>query len=142
MPFTLTTSFSQVLSHLVLIAICLTSFILWPDIHHWAYQLVFAVTLTIALIFFIQHLFTLRQFHTQFVLLEQGVGKLNHQYEFIQWRAPIVTVFASVIFIEFEITAAKKLKKTRQLVIVWSDMLSDKEYRSLCRELVKLQSML
>ncbi|MCL1068783.1 hypothetical protein L2735_18610 [Shewanella olleyana] len=136
MQVKLRASFNQFLSHIVLMCVCLTSFLIWPDNHSIIFKLTYWAVLFIALFFFSKHLLQLKLWQYDFNLYEDGSGKLNKQ-EFILWRQPIVTVFACFMFIEFE--SAERNNK-RQLFIVWSDMLSDEHYRQLCRLLVKFKA--
>ena len=130
----LSASFNQFLSHIVLICICLTSFILWPDSHLLIFNLFYWLVLTISVVFFGWHLFKLKSWQYDFDLSGTGDGQLNKAV-FKLWRAPVVTIFASVLFIEFDSIGAEL--KQRKVLIVWSDMLTDQHYRQLCRFLVK-----
>ncbi|WP_153915359.1 protein YgfX [Shewanella sp. TC10] len=136
MQVTLRASFNQFLSHIVLICVCLTSFLLWPDNQSIIFKLVYWLVLVIAVLFFSRHLLQLKLWQYDFNFYDAGNGKLNNQ-TFILWRQPIVTVFACIMFIEFESAA---VNNKRQLLIVWSDMLSDEHYRQLCRLLVKFKA--
>ncbi|MDO6610006.1 hypothetical protein Q4601_01270 [Shewanella sp. 1_MG-2023] len=136
MHVTLSASFNQFLSHIVLICVCLTSFLLWPVSHFVGLSILRGLTLLAVTAFFIWHINQLRRQRCDLYLSETGDGTLDHD-AFVVWRSAIVTVFACVIFIEFESSSSKK--KKRQLLIVWSDMLTDKDYRQLCRHLNKLK---
>ncbi|MDO6773797.1 MULTISPECIES: protein YgfX [unclassified Shewanella] len=141
MHFSLSASFNQFLSHIVLLCVCLSSFILWPDYRHWAYQLAFYFILISYLAFFVAHLLALRHWRCQFSLLDASKGKLSQGQEFQLWRSSIVTVFAAVMFIELDVLDERGVatRGKRQLLIVWSDMLDDSSYRNLCRQLIAYQ---
>lgn len=141
MHFSLSASFNQFLSHIVLVIVCMTSYILWPENHSWLYQIIFYSIFLANLVFFAIHLFTLKNWHCQFSLEENGQGTIlignlrGNEFEF--WRSPIVTVFAAAMFIEVQ----KGESCHRQLLIVWSDMFDDSSYRNLCRQLLSCQRL-
>ncbi|WP_144210184.1 protein YgfX [Shewanella donghaensis] len=117
----------------------MTGYILWPEIHTLFYQIIFYSIFVANLAFFSIHLYALKSWHCQFYLDENGQGSIsigileNHAFEF--WRSPIVTVFAAAMFIEVQ----KGESRSRQLLIVWSDMFDDSSYRNLCRQLLSWQ---
>ncbi|WP_326521682.1 protein YgfX [Shewanella goraebulensis] len=136
MHVSLSASFNQFLSHIVLICLCLTSFLLWPQVNALALTILYWLVIIAVVTFFSWHLIKLKHWHYDIYLSDIYEGKLNQQL-FCFWREPIVTVFACMMFIELDSTSDKKKKV---LLIVWSDMLSDKDYRQLCRLLIKLKN--
>ncbi len=84
------------------------------------------------LVFLVWQLWQLRHWQRQFVLNGNGEGRFSNGEDFRLLRRTWVTPFVCLIYYESQGKA--------HLLPLWADMLSDTDYRHLCRLLLKAKS--
>ncbi|GGJ01556.1 DUF1434 domain-containing protein [Shewanella hanedai] len=112
----------------VLACLCLTSFLAWPTFDNLFYQLTKAMLFTLMLIFFIYQFRQLNHWKCHFVLNVTGEGALVGGGKFTLCKTSFVSPFVSAFYIQE--------RKGQSLMMVWSDMCDDNNYRHLCRLLL------
>jgi len=139
--FHLIASFDQRLSLVVLACVCLTSFLAWPPIDNGYYQLAKWLFFMLILGFFLYQFWQLSRWECGFSLDVSGVGTLtvcaDLGKKFALRARQIVTPFVCLMFIELDSDSeAWWHNRDKRLIIIWSDMLDDTDYRHLCRLLL------
>ncbi|MCL1123110.1 protein YgfX [Shewanella surugensis] len=129
--FSLQSSFGQ-RSSLVIIALLLfASFLLWPQIDNVIY-LSIKVLITLSLmLFFIWQGWQLRSWQYQFSLMSSGAGHFSDGRRFTLVRRAFISPFAVIFYYQY------LDGKQYSMMIVWADMLTDINYRHLCRLLIQ-----
>jgi toxin CptA len=133
--FSVSASFDQRLSLVVLACVCFSSFLAWPGFESLSYQLVKYGLLGLMLIFFGHRLWQLQGWRCSFMLDEQGEGILGGANRFQLNPNPWVTPFACVFCVSLCDESLAKTGRKRSLII-FRDMLDDTSYRHLCRLLL------
>ncbi|MDB2386890.1 hypothetical protein N9W21_06060 [Shewanella sp.] len=126
--FCLYRSFDQRLSLVVVAAICLTSFLLWPYSDSPFYLTIKAICFILCSVFFVWQFWRLKDWSCQFLLSSDGHGKLGLRQRFVVTGKPLITPFAVL----FDVQCEQDIKR----LVVWRDMLDDTDYRHLCRLLL------
>ncbi|MCH1928698.1 hypothetical protein L9G16_00730 [Shewanella sp. A25] len=130
--FSVSSSFDQRLSLVVFILVCSTSFLVWPSTDNLLLSLLKYVLIAVVFVFLIHSLWRLGDWQRRFSLNANGEGRLEDGEVFYILKETRVTPFVCLIYY---VANDKK-----QLLPIWADMLSDTDYRHLCRLLLQAKT--
>ena len=128
--FSLSVSFLQRGALLILYAVVLSSFLVWPNSSNFFYEIFKCLVLALTIAIFIYCWRRLSGWSCVLSLEDNGSGTLtvdaiNHSI-MLSRKAMISPLFC-VVFLHNTHT------DSAQMLVVWSDMLDDTHYRNLCR---------
>ncbi|WP_299492289.1 protein YgfX [uncultured Shewanella sp.] len=127
LSFSLVSSFDQRLTLVIFYLILLASFLFWPQT-----ELVIFLTVKLLLFIALSILFVwqgwkLKCWQYQFSLTASGTGHFSNGRQFNLVKRPLISAFAVVFYYQYP--DEKKIGA----MMIWSDMLTDTDYRHLCR---------
>ncbi|WP_298768423.1 protein YgfX [uncultured Shewanella sp.] len=125
--FSIASSFDQRLTLVISYLFFLSSFLFWPQSDSRIFLFV-ELGLFIALTaFFIRQWWCLIRWHCGFSLSTSGSGIFADGQQFVLVRRAFISAFVVIFYYQCVGESKKKM------LVVWSDMLTDTDYRHLCR---------
>ena len=134
--FYLVSSLNQKLSLFGMAAFCLSTFYFWPDVPNLNILKYIMGGLIISYSVF--NVYKLKHWSVYFSIHANNIFKYNDDPRSfncrVLWVSPLFCIFYVIPEEEFDNACDKK-----QLIVVWQDMLSDINYRHLCRLLLLIR---
>lgn len=127
LSFSITSSFDQRLTLVISYLLFLSSFLFWPQSNSSIILFVKIGLLSVLTVFFIWQGWRLSRWQCEFRLSTSGSGSFSNGQRFILVRKAFISAF----FVVFYYQCVGESKK--KMIVVWSDMLTDTNYRHLCR---------
>jgi toxin CptA len=133
--FALSASFLQSGALLVSLAVVLSSFLAWPSYPSLIYQIIQTLVFIVTILIFVFRWRRVSRWRCLLALGNKQAGTLLYgvvgQAANINFsKKPFISPLLCVIFLQYTKTGQ------RRLLLVWSDMLDDTAYRTLCRLLL------
>ncbi|WP_299002604.1 protein YgfX [uncultured Shewanella sp.] len=127
LSFSLTSSFDQRLTLVISYLVFLSSFLFWPQSNSSIILWIKIGLLSALTVFFIWQGWRLSHWQCEFRLSTSGSGSFSNGQGFILVKKAFISAFVVVFY--YQCVNDNKSK----MMVVWSDMLTDTNYRHLCR---------
>lgn len=127
LSFLITSSFDQRLTLVISYLLFLSSFLFWPQSDSNIILWIKIGLLSVLTVFFIWQGWRLNRWQCEFRLSTSGSGSFPDGQRFLLVRKAFISAFVVVFY--YQCVNDNKSK----MIVVWSDMLTDTNYRHLCR---------